>query len=312
MSINFAVNYSKELAELVRTGQVNIDVFKCPAWPELVADARNICPVYVHFPLIAGGGRGVPINSETKEPVNWSMVESLMTQTDTRFVNLHLSQKSHEMPDIPVDTTDPIHIEMLTECMITDVQAVIDRFGRECVIVENVPGRKDDTLRPFILPDVIRRVVETTGCGFLFDASHARISAELLGMDVCEYIDRLPVEHTREIHITGLQIVDESWSLVLREAGYNEEKINNFVGTKLDHLPLIDEDWTFCEWLIQQLRAGYYGDPWIVTLEYGGVSRRWELMTDKTILREQVPRLYALVKNDRTYAVKKNQTLKVL
>ncbi|MCB0212054.1 MAG: DUF692 family protein [Anaerolineae bacterium] len=298
MSINFAINYSKELAELVRTGQVHIDIFKCPAWPELVAEAQDICPVYVHFPLIAGGGRGIPISSETKEPVTWAMIEALLAQTDTRFINLHLSQKSRERPDIPVDTTDPAHIAMLTECMITDVQAVVDRFGREHVIVENVPGRKDGTLRPFILPDVIRHVVEATGCGFLFDVSHARISAELIGMDIGEYIKRLPVEHTREIHITGLQIVDDAWITVLRKAGYTEEKIENFAGTKLDHLPLIDADWAFCEWLMQGLRAGDYGNPWLVTLEYGGVGNRWDVMTDKAVLREQVPRLYALVKND--------------
>ncbi|MCB0225201.1 MAG: DUF692 family protein [Anaerolineae bacterium] len=296
MPINFAVNYSKELAELVRAGQVNIDYFKCPAWPELVADAQEICQVYVHFPLIVGSGRGTPMNSETKEPVDWAIVETLMSQTDTRYVNLHLSQKNKEMPTIPADTTDPAHIEMLTELMITDVQAVVDRFGRERVIIENVPGRQGGALRPFILPQVIRRVVEATGCGLLFDASHARISAEFLGMDVYDYIELLPIEHTREIHITGLQIIDEAWTSVLRTAGYPEAKIRDLAGTPLDHLPLIDEDWAFCKWLVQRIRSGEYGDPWLATLEYGGVGRRWAVMTDQSVLREQAPRLHDLIK----------------
>ena len=296
MPINFAVNYSKQLAELIHAEQVNIDYFKCPAWPDLVVEAQELCQLYVHFPLNVGSGRGIPINSETKEPVDWSMVEALMSQTDTRFVNLHLGQRSKDIPDIPVDTTDPAHIEILTGFMITDVQAVVDHFGPERVIIENVPGRKGDILRPFILPEVIRRVVEETGCGLLFDASHARIAAEFLGMDVYEYIDTMPTEHTREIHITGIQIVDEAWVTVLREAGYAEEKIQDFAGKKLDHLPLIDEDWAFCHWLMQQIQAGNCGDPWVITLEYGGMGKRWDVMTDQIVLRQQVPRLYDMVK----------------
>ncbi|MCB9100101.1 MAG: hypothetical protein H6632_11205 [Anaerolineales bacterium] len=101
---------------------------------------------------------------------------------------------------------------------------------------------------------------------------------------------------SREIHITGLQIVDAVWASVLRTAGYTEEKIRALAGTKLDHLPLIDTDWAFCEWLAQQIRSGNYGDPWLVTLEYGGAGRRWATMTDKAILCEQVPRLYDLIK----------------
>lgn len=115
-------------------------------------------------------------------------------------------------------------------------------------------------------------------------------------MDVYDYIELLPIEHTREIHITGLQIIDEAWTSVLRTAGYPEAKIRDLAGTPLDHLPLIDEDWAFCEWLVQRIRSGEYGDPWLATLEYGGVGRRWAVMTDQSVLREQAPRLHDLIK----------------
>jgi hypothetical protein len=33
-----------------------------------------------------------------------------------------------------------------------------------------------------------------------------------------------------------------------------------------------------------------------IALEYGGVGPLWELVTDKDILREQIPRLHDLIK----------------
>ena len=39
-----------------------------------------------------------------------------------------------------------------------------------------------------------------------------------------------------------------------------------------------------------------WGQPWIVTFEYGGVGGVWEMVTDRAVLAEQAPRLRRLVK----------------
>src|SRR5205814_2195338 len=121
--------------------------------------------------------------------------EALLAQTGTPFVNLHLEPTVHDHPDMPASTTDPGDIELLTACLIRDVRAVVERFGPERVIAENVPNL-DGCMRPAYLPGVVHRVIEECGCGLLFDLSHARRAARALGIAAADYIGVLPVERT--------------------------------------------------------------------------------------------------------------------
>ena len=292
--MNFAVHYSQPAAALRDAGQIAPDYFKCPTWSELIATVQATHPMYVHFPLRVGPGIDDAIDTETRQPADWTKMEKLLAQTNTPFVNVHLEPTTADHPDIPADTTDPAHVEFLTDCLVRDLRAVVARFGPERVIAENVPNG-DGCLRPAYLPAVIRRVIETCDCGLLFDISHARRAARALGMNAAEYIAMLPVERTREIHITGIQQFDEHWIRVLRDAGLNERVIAQFAGRWQDHLPFTDADWEFAAWSLEQIARGDWGRPWIVALEYGGVGPFWEALTDPAILAAQVPRLAAMV-----------------
>jgi uncharacterized protein (UPF0276 family) len=296
-STKLAVNYSSAAAHLLRNGQIRIDCFKCPAWPDLVASVRHQLPVYVHFPLSVGRGIGDAIDTETRQPADWEKVERLLAQTGTPEVNAHLAPATDDFPDMPVETTNHGHIERLAECMIEDVCAIVERFGPERVVVENDHASRGRILRPAFLPEVIRRVVEEAGCGLLLDLSHVRLAAHNLDMDVREYISGLPVAHTREIHISGVQRFDGQWAERARRAGIQAEIIEQFAGRLVDHLPIADEDWGFYAWSLEQVSRGAWGRPWVVTLEYGGVGELWEMATDSTELAKQVLQLYGLVKN---------------
>jgi uncharacterized protein (UPF0276 family) len=58
-------------------------------------------------------------------------------------------------------------------------------------------------------PDFIWQVVEVTGIGLLLDVAHAVISAHYLGYkEPWSYIDRLPLGHVREAHISHCSTVD--------------------------------------------------------------------------------------------------------
>jgi hypothetical protein len=151
-------------------------------------------------------------------------------------------------------------------------------------------------LWPALLPQVIRRVVEETGCGFLFDLSHARLAAQTLAMDIEEYVGGLPVVHTREIHVTGIQRLEGRWLEKARRAGVESEIIRERAGTLFDHLPMTEPDWQFFTWSMEQIQANQWGQPELVTFEYGGVGSIFEAVTDIDVLAEQVPRLYALTK----------------
>jgi uncharacterized protein len=292
--LDFAVHYSAQAAALVDAGVIAVDRFKCPAWPDLVARVRARYPLSIHFPLRVGRGDG-PIDTETKRTPDWRVFDALLAETGTPFVNVHLEPTVRDHPGIAIDSDDPADIEALTAAVIHDVRAVVARYGAERVIAENVPNGQV-TPRIALMPAVIRRVVEETSCGFLFDLSHARRAARALGMDAAAYIARLPVERTREIHITGIQFFDERWEGTLRAAGLADETIGHFAGRWQDHLPFTEADWEIAAWAMGEVRRGAWGDPWMIALEYGGVGPLWEALTDEIILRSQVPRLASLVK----------------
>jgi hypothetical protein len=160
MIMKLAVNYSHPAAELLRTGKIQLDCFKCPAWPDLVATVQEQYPVYVHFPLRVGLGINDAIDVEIGQPADWDKVEALLSQTGTPLVNVHLAPSTRDYPDIPADTVDPMHIEMLTEQAIKDVHGVIGRFGAERVVVENDHAGRGRHLRPAFLPEAICRVID--------------------------------------------------------------------------------------------------------------------------------------------------------
>jgi len=293
--MQFAANYSAPTAELFRKGQIQLDRLKCPAWPDVIAAAQAIGPTYVHFPLLVGSGIGDAMDGETNQVADWNKVEALMVQTGTPFVNVHLASRAQDHPEIPANTNDPAHIEMLTEHLIRDVRAVVKRFGAEHVMVENDFDSGGEHLPPAYLPECIGRVVKETGCGLLFDVSHARIAAHDLGMDAREYIGGLPVQHTCEIHVTGIQRFEGPWIEALHQAGIDAATIQRFARRLLDHLPMTGEDWEFFAWAMERVHNWAWGQPWIVTFEYGGVGSLFQAVTRADVLAEQIPRLYKLV-----------------
>jgi uncharacterized protein (UPF0276 family) len=261
--LKLALNYSAPAAELVRHGQIAIDLYKCPDRPDVVAAARAEHPVYVHFDLWAGSGR--------LDATDWKRVEGLLDQTGTRFVNLHLAPRETDF-----EPGHPLDVEVVIERVFHDVISAVKRFGPERVIVENAPHLYPGGVipRPAVDPDVISRLVREIGCGFLLDLSHARIAARQLGLDEREYVARMPVDHLRELHITGLDHDGQYWR---------------------DHMPLTDEDWTEAAWALAHIRAGRWTEPAIVALEYGGVSPAFAWRSDPAVMAAQAPRLLALV-----------------
>jgi uncharacterized protein (UPF0276 family) len=266
--MKFAVNYSKQAAQLVEQGVIEIDRFKCPDWPDLIAEASRLRPVAVHFTLNVGQGK--------IQSTNWGQIERILQQTGTDYVNLHLAPEYSDFPGIPVDTTDNAECQIVIQRMIAEVQSVVSRFGSERVIVENVPYRGEDrtVMRPGVEPDAISEVVRETNCGLLLDISHARIAARSLGIDERLYMAALPVHRLREMHFTGLHHLDGRWQ---------------------DHFPVLEEDWPALDWALERVRNQDWAHPNTLAFEYGGVGEKFAWRSDPTVIAEQVPRLYQSV-----------------
>lgn len=267
--MEFAINYSPQAADLWQSGAIQIERFKCASdWPHLIPLARAHGPVYIHFTLRTDPGE---IRALDVDAVN-----ALCAETDTPTVNLHLMQGHDDFTGMDNMTTDPADRAAIYDYVLSAVQLAVERFGRERVIVENIPfyGEQGRAKRPVVEPDLIRQIVEQTGVGFLLDISHARMSAYNLRMDAYAYLEQLPGEVMRELHVTGIGLSRE--------------------GRLCDHLGLTDADWPFYEWVLDRIMSGVWAAPWMVAFEYGGLGPKFEWRSATPVIAEQVPRLYAL------------------
>ena len=264
--MELTVNYSVELADLLREGAVRIGRIKCADWPDMIAAAKELRPVYVHFPIDAG--------SPTGRTADFRAADAMARDTDTPYVNLHLVAYSRDFADCASD--ERALTSRVVDQMLADISAAADVVGRERLILENIPyfGPGSEFHRPSVEPAVIRRVVDESGCGFLLDVSHARIAAHYLGVEPREYLEQLPTDRLRELHVTGVR--------------WHEDRL-------ADHMDLLDEDWKWVEHATRRIRSGDWATPWTVALEYGGVGEPFRWRTEKRVLAEQVPKLWEAV-----------------
>jgi uncharacterized protein len=265
-----SINYSKQAAELVKKKQIEVDFFKTPDWVDMIAEARLLRPVCVHFSLKAGRGK--------LKDIDWELLSDIMKDTNTPYINMHLESKLKDFPHIPIDTSKPIHQEEILEQVLKDIQEVSDRFGAEKVIIENVPyqGKIGKILRPIIEPEMITKIIQETGCGLLLDISHATMTALSLGWDEKEYLSQLPVNAIKELHFTGVHHLD---------------------GCYQDHLPALEADWKLLDWVVNEIKSGAWANPWMIAFEYGGVGEHFENRSETEVIKEQIPILNQKIKS---------------
>lgn len=260
----FSLNYSTEMDALVRAGAIRIDRVKCAEWPEMIALARQIAPVYVHFRVLSGQGLLTEAQLDA--------VARLRDETDTPYVNTHIAPRMS-------DVRDPNDPEAVYDVVARDIAQLVDRFGAEWVIAENIPYPETPKEHPKPLlasdADLIRRIIEATGCGLLLDLGHARRVAEHLAIDPKRYIEKLPVKRLGELHITGL--------------GYDPN------GHRVDHLPMREDDWELLAWALAHIQSGAWGKPWSVSCEYGGMGEPFKWRSEAAVIAREAPRMWAMV-----------------
>lgn len=262
-----ALNYSPEAADLLTRRSINFDLFKTPPWDEMIAVASRYRPVAIHFELRAG--------QQKMRTTDWRWVETLLNQTSTRYVNLHLGARKKDFEVGFENLPARMRLDRVIERLIADVRHATEIFGPDRVIVENVPFRHGDAERKIaetVEPEAINAVMAATGCGLLLDISHARISAATLGQDEKRYIQALDLTRLREIHITGLH-----------------EQENQHLQ---DHLPMLPQDWEWLDWVVKQISRDLWPHPHLIAFEYGGTGPFFAENTDREVLASQVPRLY--------------------
>jgi len=264
-----AVNYSHEAAALFERGELEIDCWKCSppgtvAGTDLAIDSG--IPAYVHFPF----DLGKPSFADT----DWDEVAQILDDTGTRFVNVHLNAKKSDF----LDLSKAGEREAVRERFLRGLSIVVDRFGADRVIAENViyRGEEGAYIRASVEPDLITEVIAESGCLLLLDTAHATISVRYLGSEsVQAYIEALPVDRIAEVHLTG--------------AVHDGNRYR-------DSMPMTELDWTTAARAIEKIRHGDWRMPWAVALEYGGIGASYEWRSESAVIRDEVARLAELLR----------------
>lgn len=262
--MKFALNYSPQAAQLLKSGAIEVDLFKCPDWEDLATEAGAFKPVYIHFPFEAG--------KRTVEPQQMEAARAWRDRTGTPFINTHITPVYNRLKN--ADDVDEV-----VSVVLEDVMPRVDYFGADKVIAENIPyPERNRSEKPPLSadPEIITRVIEMANCGLLLDLGHARRMSEYLAIDPRRYIQQLPVHRLREVHVTGL--------------GYYPDD-----GQRVDHLPMMDDDWLLLQWALDCIQRGEWAQPWVVSCEYGGIGPIFDWRSDIEVIREQIPRMYAMV-----------------
>ncbi len=285
--MEFTINWSPQARDLLRDGKIEIDRFKCPDWEGMIGDARVDAPVYVHFPLVVG--------HNTLASVDWARIDAMMKDTNTPHVNLHLEPTRSALGELDDDA--------VIEVCLRDVQCVVDRYGGDNVVLENVPYRttQGDKYRAAILPEKINWIVRAAGCRLLLDVGHARISAEALALNPLDYMRELPLDRLGEVHTAGvLPYTQATHDKAMQYDGY-EALLHKFegediIGCNLDHFGMESaDDWAAFVWLIDKIKSGEAREPRFVSFEYGGIGAPFAWRSERDVIARDVPRFYALV-----------------
>ena len=128
------------------------------------------------------------------------------------------------------------------------------------VLLENTEPLPFDGYEFEAQPERIAEILEGTGCGLVLDLAHARVSAEVLGLDIRDYLRALPLDRVVQIHASGPRVQD---------------------GRLVDvHEPMQAIDYELLRFVLART------SPQVVTLEY---------IRERDALREQLVRLRGIL-----------------
>ena len=253
--MRLTTNLSDPLLELIRDGKAPIDAVEVGPWFS-VRQIRQYRQTLPQLPFYFHGGD--LIDRVGLIPGALSRIAAYLRCTESPWVSMHITMWLPGMVWLMlrrgwrVPRPDP---ERATRRLIRQV-VHLARAIQAPVLLENTPPFPFEGYDFEAQPERITEVLERTGCGFVLDTGHARISAAVLGMDVHDYVKRLPLDRVLQVHISGPRVRD---------------------GRLVDaHEPLQEVDYALLDFLLARTC------PQVVTLEY---------TREREALREQLYRL---------------------
>jgi uncharacterized protein (UPF0276 family) len=257
--MKLTVNHSHALVNLVSTKQVKIDAIEWAYQLTLteINATRNTLPgvaFHVHR------GRMFFTNQSLAK-----LKDYLAACPETEAISIHLAP-------LPALITYPAVLwkvflpepnsKAAAKRFVNQVKWLQDQLDLP-IILENMPVLHPKLYRFESEPATIRAILGATGCELLLDLAHARISAEARGLAVEDYLSRLPLELTRQIHLAGVR---------------RDSKTGRLYDA---HQSLSEEDYELLDWALTRTQ------PYLVTLEY--------FREDAEALKTQLERIRQLI-----------------
>lgn len=253
--IKLSTNLSDPLIELLHSNDAPIDAVEVGPWLSLrqIRVFRKRLP---ELPFYFHGGD--LINQVGLFPGAISKILNYQRCTDTPWVSIHLTMWLPGMVWMMIrhgfrfPIPDP---EKSAQRFIRNVERLASAIHVP-ILLENPNPLPFDGYDFEARTKRITDILDATDCGLLLDIGHARVSAAVLGMDVCDYLGSLPMERVMQVHVSGPRFRD---------------------GRLVDaHEPLLEADYALLDYVLQHAK------PQVVTLEY---------IREKKALQEQLSRL---------------------
>lgn len=212
--MELSVNYMEEVKELYEEGKIDfVDYFK------LFSINGDLSPFdwcaerkKVLFHGMTGDGSNIA-RKDFLENRDYDLQKRYFEKSRVPYISFHISAGSNYELENEEDTIKTIK---------RNVEGIRKIFDYD-ILLENSPVRKGNTPYYFISrPEFIKRVIEETNTYFLLDISHARAAAYSLDIPYQEYIDALPLEKIREIHLSGC-VKNKAGDVIANHSKMNEE-----------------------------------------------------------------------------------------
>jgi uncharacterized protein (UPF0276 family) len=195
-------------ALLPQGGAALVDYFKVGPFMgrEALARLAPDYPLMLHLDDTLSGHTPLPETSVAR-------INDLVQLTGTPWTSEHIG---FSVADVDLDgalITQPasqaLSREQAMENIVRNARALAVGLSVP-LLLENIPLFPNWAHMYVAEPDFITEVLVATGCNLLLDLAHARVTADVLGYDVHDYLLRLPLEHTIELHLSGPRQVLES------------------------------------------------------------------------------------------------------
>lgn len=159
----------------------------------------------------------------------------------------------------------PYNVEEMLQNAHTNIRRIKSMFGIDIdILAENVPHALTKVYDTVTDPDFICDVIEGNNIYLLFDIAHAKVTAVNKKYDFWEYVNSLPLQCCKQVHISGCKV----------DFNYAYDA----------HNPACDEDWYIFRKVLKLVKNLDF-----VTLEY---YRRGDILLEqmkklKNILEEK-------------------------